>query len=391
MHALFEHLWKQLGDRLRKRRVVLFYDLRREFEAFIEEMAPEPGPSAEVERVAIDGLAVHLARFKGSYFAVRFAVEDLVAVDLPEPLLVYLPGAERDPKTSVLMELEKAGTTYEPQLKRLARNVLRQVYTDGDIDEMLKPETLGYRDVVAYLRQAESGGQASILKTIFGEAGSEAILGQWLADADHDAPIADKEATAELYRLVEGRLSLALASSMALAEARIRVLRYVLVNEFRSDLSCEPPASIGMVPAPSLKDQLDRVREVAQRLRKEFPKRYVAIADQVEGELALGHAVIDPACLGSIDTFRFEEKALLHHAGELAAAKRFDAALAIVTGRARSFWADRDLARQAQWGACRLLAELGLAVAQASASVGRTGNDPARWVAAYTADDGWHR
>jgi len=139
MHALFEHLCKQLADRLRKRRVVLFYDLRREFERFIDELAPEAVPSADVERVRMDGLEVNLARFAGSFFAVRFAVEDLVAVDMPDPLLIYLPGAERDPKTSVLMELEKAGTTYEPQLKRLARNVLRQVYTDGDIDEMLKP------------------------------------------------------------------------------------------------------------------------------------------------------------------------------------------------------------------------------------------------------------
>jgi hypothetical protein len=247
MHALFEHLCKQLGDRLRKRRAVLVYDLRREFEPFVDELAPEAGPSADVERVRMDGLEVHLARFKGSFFAVRFAVED--AVDMPDPLLIYLPGAERDPKTSVLMELEKAGMTYEPQLKRLARNVLRQVYTDGDIDEMLKPEALGYQDVVAYLRQAESGGQASILKTIFGEAGSEAMLVQWLADADHDAAIVDKEATGELYRLVEARLGLALAPSMALAEARARVLRYLLVNEFRSDLSGEPPASIGMVPS----------------------------------------------------------------------------------------------------------------------------------------------
>jgi PglZ domain len=269
--------------------------------------------------------------------------------------------------------------------------VFRQVYTDGDIDEMLKPETLGYRDVVAYLRQAESGGQASILKTIFGEAASEAILVQWLADVDHDTAIADKEATGELYRLVEARLGLALAASVALAEARARVLRYILVNEFRSDLSGEPPVSIGMVPTPSLKDQLDRVREVAQRLRKEFPERYVAIADQVEDEHALPHAAIDPACLGSIDTFRFEEKALLHHAGELAAAKRFDESMPITTARARSFWADRDVPRQAQWGACRLLAELGLAIERVSASVGRMGKDPAKWVAAYTAEEGWHR
>ena len=46
MHPLLEHLCKQLGDRLKKRRVVLFYDLRREFEPFIDELVPETGPGA---------------------------------------------------------------------------------------------------------------------------------------------------------------------------------------------------------------------------------------------------------------------------------------------------------------------------------------------------------
>ena len=46
------------------------------------------------------------------------------------------------------MELEKAGECYEPQLKRLARNVLRQRYTDGVIDEMLAPERVTYEDLV---------------------------------------------------------------------------------------------------------------------------------------------------------------------------------------------------------------------------------------------------
>ena len=35
------------------------------------------------------------------------------------------------------MELEKAGTTWEPQLKQLARNLLLQKYTLGVVDEML--------------------------------------------------------------------------------------------------------------------------------------------------------------------------------------------------------------------------------------------------------------
>ena len=93
-----------------------------------------------------------------------------MAVDRPEPLLIYVSGVERDRKGSVLMELELAGDCYEPQLKRLARNVLRERYTDGVIDEMLRPDKLAYPDIVALLDQGSEGEAASLLKVIFDSA-----------------------------------------------------------------------------------------------------------------------------------------------------------------------------------------------------------------------------
>ena len=132
----------------------------------------QPGPTA------------HLARFEGSFFGLRAAVEPIARLDEPELLIVYLPGVQRDRKGSVLMELEKGGTCYEPQLKQLARNVLRQ------------------------------------------------------------------------------RLVLALEAGTELATARAKTLRFVLGNEFRSDLTRDPPGSLGMIPAP-VKESLERVRGVA--------------------------------------------------------------------------------------------------------------------------------
>ena len=83
------------------------------------------------------------------------------------------------------------------------------------------------------------------------------------------------------------------------------------------------------------------------------------MADRVEAELGLRDAKLPPDGLGSIDTFRFEERALLAHCGDLIAAKQFDQALAIISGREHSFWLDRDVGRKAQWEACRRMAELG--------------------------------
>ena len=51
---------------------------------------------------------------------------------------------------------------------------------------------------------------------------------------------------------------------------------------------------------------------------------------------------------------------------------------------------DHDVTRQSQWEACRLLAELGCAITRVRPVLGKMGTDPAKWLAAYTADEGWY-
>jgi len=392
MHPFHEYLCQQLDDMLRKRGVVVFYDPRREFVPFFDRELREGETGDDgLPRVFIGKRQVLLARYAGSFFGLRAAVEPIAAQDNPEPLVVYVPGMTRDRRASVLMELEKGGTCYEPQLRRLALNMLRKRFTDGQIDEMLRPAGVSYDDTVSFLQQGEEGTSASILRMLFDSAQSEVLLTRWLANDDKDQTIADKEATHELFTLIETRLGLILLEGTTIAEARDKMLRYVLVGEFRSDLGCEPPASISMIPAPLSKEQLDRVREVAEGLRRSFVSRYVELADQVEKDLGLREAKIDAEHLGNIDTFRFEETLLLAYAGELVAARKYDRALDIVTGRSRSFWVDQTVSRQAQWEACRLMAELGREVDRVRPQVARMGTDPARWLAAYAEDGGWHQ
>ncbi len=391
MHPLHEYLVQQLDDLLKKRVVVVFYDPRSEFAPFFDRELQEAGSDYDgLSRVFIGERQVLLARYAGSFFALRAAVEPIAALVNPESLIVYLPGVPRDREGSVLMELEKGGTCYEPQLRRLALNVLRKRFTDGHVDEMLRPPSIGWDDIVSFLLQSEEGQPASVLRTIFEGAQSEALLTHWLAVEDRDAAIAEKGATAELLKLVERRLGLALSEAATITEARDRTLRYVLVSEFRADLSCAPPASVGMVPVVVGREQLERMRTVAEGMRRGFPERYAQLAGIVEADLSLATAEIDPAHLGSIDTFRFEERALLGHAGKLVAAREYEKALAITRDRSRSFWVDRNVARRAQWEAVRLLAELGQQVERVRPEVAKMGEDPARWVAAYAGEEGWH-
>jgi hypothetical protein len=392
MHPFHEYLVEQLDDMLKKRSVVVFYDPRGEFRPFFDRELPEVGKGYhDLPRVFIGERLTFMARYAGSFFGVRAAIEPIAALEKPEPLIIYLPGVARDRRASVLMEMERSGICYEPQLKRLGLNMLRKKFTDGQIDEMLRPATVTYDDIVSLLAQSDEGAQASVLRTLFDGAQSEALIALWLADETRDEAIQAKDATPELLKLVEARLGLSLPEATILPDARERTLRFVLVGEFRSDLNCDPPASVGRVPAPVGKESIDRLREVTNILRKTHAEQYVVLANRVASDLNLEGAKLDPIHLGSIDTFRFEERRLLGYAGELIAAKRYDEALNIIVGRSRSFWVDREVGRQAQWEICRLMAELGQAIERVRPDLTKVGAEPGTWVTAYASDGGWHR
>ncbi len=124
---------------------------------------------------------------------------------------------------------------------------------------------------------------------------------------------------------------------------------------------------------------------------KRHAEGYVALADKVESLLGLAGAKVPAAALGSIDTFRFEERALLSYCGGLIVSGRFDEALTIVAERERSFWLDRDVVRKAHWEACHLMAELGQEARAVRAALPAAGPSPEAWVDGYVREGGWHR
>ncbi len=389
-YEFHNYLSGKLDKMLRENRVVVFYDPRSEFMPFIDEFESVGVGLGNLPRICINDTLTHIARFEGSFFTLKSAIEPVVCLDNPEPLLVYIPGQERDRQSSVLMEVEKAGACYEPQLRRLARNLLRINYTDGDIDEMLASEALTYHDVVRFMDQV-GDDKTSLIKLVIGAGSSEYLLTEWLASAKYDDELASRLAGSELHKLIQSRLGLEIAGDASLEKTRRLTLRYILINEFRMDLTCDAPENLAMAPEPSSKDEIQRIREITKGLRNNHGAEYVIHADDIEREFALDTLGIDPASLGSIDTFRFEEKLLLHYTANLISKGHFDKALEVVTDRSRSFWVDQTLFldRLTQWEACRLMAELGQAVTRIRPQIKTTGGDPYQWVMAYSNPNGW--
>jgi hypothetical protein len=393
MHPLHDYVAKQLADKIKSRRVVVWYDERSEFDPFVSELRGGPRSGSEPMVISVGGSSVQLTEYAGSMFELRASVEPHISSDSPALIVLYMPGCARDRRASVLMEIEKAGMTWEPQLKQLAKNVLLQKYTLGVVDEMLPfDRKVTYEDLARAAAGSEGSEPPSILKSIFHDtSGNDGLLAAWLVSDARDEEVTNKDATRELVKLVRARLGLDLPEEAVLSKLRAITLRYVLAGEFRSDLSCEPPASLDGVSKPPSKDEESAVRELARRLRTSFANAYADLADRVEEELSLRHTKLPAGALGSIDTFRFEERALLLHAGELIANSRFDEALDLVSEREHSFWLDRDVGRKAQWEASRRMAELGSVAKQVRAAVKKANGNVAAWLAGYTGKDGWYR
>jgi hypothetical protein len=392
-HLLHAHLSAQLADLLKERRVVVWFDPDEAFAPYIDELAAKSDDDEFVASVKVATLATRLARWRGSYFGLRDAVEPLVAVDRPDPLLVYVPAAR--PPLSPLLELEKAGAVFNEPVRspaQVARAILRAKHTDAEVDALLDNARADYAGLAKLLSLGSGGPGGGLLKRIVGEAdGDAALVARWIADPGMDGEIVDRGARPELLQLLTAAAGLTVAGTENLDMLREAACAWVLVGEFLSDFTGDPPAGAALVGRLKTPEQAAFVRSVARLLRTGHGDAYAALADAVERKYALGSTRLSAAQLGSIDTFRFEEAVLLDHACDVLADGRFAEAKAVVDERAHSFWLLRSADRRARWEAVRAMAELALAVELARPQVEALRGNAGAWIDAYTGGDGWHR
>ena len=403
-----EYLASRLAERVVKHRLAVWYDPREEFRGFIAELRGQAEiTTCAAETVTLGSSPVRLICKNGSLFEAKLVAEPFVSSETVEPLLVYLPGERVDqPTLNVLLELEKAGTPIEWKLAQMARHCLQQFMSDDHIDQVLKGEgSITYADIVSVLTKVQasggggtrgggggSGGSGSILDAILPAARTNAEqVAAWIATPGSDPTIENKGGRGEILRLAT-KLGLTPDAAVALGDLRREVARHVLVGEFVLDLKGPRPPSTKLIASPANIEQQKLLRQTAEAFRRAHPDQYEALADQVEVEFQLATSGVQASDLGSIDTFRFEEKVFLTEAGLLVAAGRCGEVTVIVSAHARSFWADRSPARQQQWEACRLMAALGQEVVRVKAALPATTAGASVWFRGYTnPQTGWYQ
>ena len=394
MHPLHDYIARQISERLKDRRIVVMYDPRSELPTFFEE-ACDGAATALMRTGTFGGERRPSARSRARSLRSARRWSRSPAARTSTIIVVYVPGIARDEKTSLLLEIEKAGDCYlPPAVKQMARNVLRKRFTDVAIDEMLGSDKLTYADLARMTEDTGAADGASLLKSIFGDTDTRATIANWIADESRDSEIDQKGAGGELRRTLQARLGLEMPEGTALAKMRSVAARFVLGNEFRLGLKGPAPASLSTLPAPASREQEAAIQYVAAKMREpRLAAAYERLADQAQAELGLSETSVAGDLLGAVDTFRFEERAVVAKCFELIAKDKSKDAAALLDARSQSFWVDRQPPRKAVWEACRLMIEIGRQADDVVATIAKANGKPEQWIERYVANgpEGWHR
>lgn len=385
-HPVSATLISQLEADLRRYDIVVWLDRDGHYTEFADMLA----------RPDSDFMAPVLG-YRGSYLELMLALEDHAGSIDKSPLLIHLPGATvQTVRASPLLEVYSAGFRFRYGLERLIKNAAVGRVPPEDVEALLADtDGLSLARADAWMSQRvrnASGELAAMLagldatglaKALFDEGGPllrqvaqsgaygelwhrlGALLGlpeSWAYPRPRDALVEPTR------REQDGERDLGKDVRLGIRDAMVS---WALCIEYVHDLGRDTTAA----PLEGLRDSLTTelragCEAVAKYVRHNSPHEYERLALDIENFIEAERDAGTPAQLGSIDTFRFEERQL--YFGALDALDKDDWQQAGEWARERlegqSFWVRREPQRKNAWTLVSATAELGAALATSKLS-----------------------
>ncbi|HEV3005909.1 MAG TPA: PglZ domain-containing protein, partial [Pirellulales bacterium] len=383
-HFLFHLVAKQVDDH----GLVVWYDPERHYEDVAAQFAiPE----------------TTVARYDGSFFALRREIDHLLDGDQPPRLVVYVPLDQANTHHA-LAELEAAGVVMRPgqqppnrntKLAVVARNALRPILGDEQVAEIEKQVENGKLSLDNLNSLAEKGKDIStgILSLIFGTANPQDIAMALLHDERYDEELDKKAAQTELRNVLHRGFDVDLSQSSTLASLRQRLARHVLLTDLVAALGEQAPSALAGVKLSTTRGGVDACVRLARTWRndREYREGYVEAAAKVERELSLDRAAW-PVLHGrgptnASATFFALERAMLRHVEESLLAAATPELLATANSHLSGFWAEFEPAVQARWALIAAAAEVLLEADRVAKEIRGAPAEVPALVRAYAQDD----
>lgn len=312
----------------------------------------------------------HVECYDGSFFALRYAVDDLLdGLDAPR-LVVYVPLDPVDTHHA-LIELEAAGIVMRPgqqppmrntRLSIIARNALRPILGDETTAAIEKEIEAGKYTLADLDRLAEKGESftTGIVSLVFGMDNPQDVALHFL-NSDHlDAELAKKAGVEQLAGMMSRHFDIDLYDIVALKQLRHALARHVLITDFVLSLRGELPSQLETVALPASTPAREACTVLAQtwRKRSDFRESYVHWAQQIESELGLQSIPLVRGQIVGVEAFLGAEKRLQHLVESAMLEEPTAALVDVATARQSSFWSETIPEVQARWGLIAVAGQL---------------------------------
>lgn len=347
MTTVSDFLRNRIGRLVDDHKIVVWFDPESHYGAFAATLAlPE----------------TMIARYDGSFFALRRQVDHLLDGDEAPRLLVYVPLAENATQDA-LVELTAIGAVLKPGQQPWQRNSGLAVITRAALKNTFSEEQLNVLG-----KQIESGQLASledveetvertgdviapgVLTLIFGTSVPEEIALAFLASDQLDGKIVEREAFTDLTELLRQTFGAAMAPR-SLQELRQSTARHILCTDLLTTLHDPIPPQLKSVTIAADTGTREACQRLARRWRQDLDRAdaYAQHAALIERELALPQTPLTLDQIGECETF-----AAIEGAAERNVAKAWleaPSARLLETGerRKRGFWARRDPQALKRW------------------------------------------
>lgn len=352
MGVVSDYLRDLITRQVNERGLVIWFDAEKHYREFAETLAI---PNSTV------------ARYEGSYFALRHQIEPLLDGEAPPRLVVYVPLAEADTHNA-LIELICAGVVLKPGEVR-PRNTRLSVVAKGALREALATESLVAmeKEVEAgklSLADLDRGGTPGVLALLFGKSEPAHIALALLDSTRYDAEIGAKRTGAEVTQALGEAFGVELPASDAPDDWRPLLARHLLCTEFLASLHGTPPQLASVRVATDERTRAACVEVVrAWRQRRDLSESYAIHANRIELELGLAYLPFELEQIRNCETFAAIEFALQAVIEGALLVSPAEMVLVLAQQRQSGYWAARLPEAQARW-ALLLVAGQVLAMAE---------------------------
>jgi hypothetical protein len=355
MGVVTESLVQLIAKQVDEKGLVVWYD-------------PEQAYGAAATELSLPNTTV--ARYEGSFLKLRHEIDHLLNDTQPPRLVVYVP-LEQTETHSALIELDCAGVVMRPRqqpptcntrLSVVARNALKSLLGEDQVAEIERQVEAGKLSLADLNSLADKGKDIStgVLTLIFGSANPQEVALAYLHSDRRDEELKKKDAEKDLRHLIQVSFDIELPAGEALANWRSRLGRHVMLTDLFAALKSQVPPSLSSVAVANSTGGIDACVRLARTWRNSRDVRdsYVAVANKVESDFALGQLDLPVQPIKENETFLCVERALLMYVESELVKSATPALLQLAGYRLSRFWADVVPSIQARWALIYSAAEV---------------------------------